>query len=257
MNSEHTITAVDSLALANQRPSLFISMNSISERLDAGRNRKRGISLPDMAPFGAVFFFLVLFHLMASRPKLPNYGIVPLEHLAAHTPITCWKGLTLDGTDGVIISLNAKNQLSFASPVFDKKVQAEIFRRVASLHRVSFTKSQIDSLETLPFLAMDVNKLPSFLNLLPAERQQILQSGKYNSLDSLQLSECIKTSQDMARENHEYGPWIYLKIDSAVKMPQVERLIAMVNAQGRNRFNLLTQSNHIDYPLNLPITRTQ
>ncbi|HEX8328349.1 MAG TPA: hypothetical protein VF629_12465 [Hymenobacter sp.] len=230
-------------------------MNSSRERLEEGRNGKRGIVLPDMAPFASIVLFVVFFYMSSSRFRGPETGIVKLEQLVAHTPTACTKGI--DGENVMVVSLNSKSQLSFAAPAFDHKTQAKIFRRVASLHQVDLTKSQIDVLETLPFLTVDVHGLPAFLNLAPFERQQMLQSGMYQSIDSLQLSECISMSREMARKNHNYGPYINLKIEPAVKMPQVEQLVALVNAQGTNRLILLTQSNHIDYPLNSPAIRTQ
>ncbi|MBF9237798.1 hypothetical protein I2I05_10365 [Hymenobacter sp. BT683] len=230
-------------------------MNSTRQRLASGRNGKRGISLPDMAPFAFVVLLVAFFYMSSSRFRQKEIGIVTLEQLVAHTPITCTKGLDSDNV--AIISLNTKKQYSFAAPAFDNKIQAEIFRRVASLHQVDFTKSQIGVLETLPFLAVDVKELPAFLNLSLFKRQELLRNGIYQSLDSLQLSECIRTSREVARENHRNGPYVNLMIESAVKMPYVDQLIALVNAQGTNRFVLLTQSNHIDYPLGLPAIQAQ
>jgi len=230
-------------------------MNSTRESPDSSRNGKRGISMPDMAPFAGVVFILSLFYMSTGRFRSLETGIVKLEQLVAHTPISCSKGI--DSNNSMIISLNTKNQLSFAVPAFDGKVQAEIFRRVASIHHVNLTKPQIDALATLPFLAVNARELPAFLNLSPVERLQMLQYGMDETLDSLQLVECIKMSRVVARQNHRYGPFVYLQIDAEVRMPQVERLIALLNAQEINRFILLTQSNHIDYPLALPTIRTQ
>ena len=220
--------------------------------------RRRGISLAAMTPLVGLFLLLVLFSLLGSHYKGQNTGIIQLEKLPATTPIVCWKGISLEGMEGTVISLNSKDQVSFALPSFDKNYLKSVILELASLHKVNFTASQKDALENLPYLAMKVQELPGFLDLTLQQQLKLPQQGIYNSLDSTQLTECIKISRTLARTMYgRYYPPIYLKIEPSVQAPRVEHLMSLLNAQGTSRFNLLTQSNGIDYPLNTPLNRTQ
>jgi biopolymer transport protein ExbD len=145
--------------------------------------------------------------------------------------------------DGAVISLNSKGQVSFALPGFDENFQKAVILQVASLHKVNLTSTQEDAFKDLPYLSMNVQELPVFLNLTSQQKLKLAQQGAYNSLDSIQLTECVKTCRLLAQTM--YGrPYLrfYLKIEPAVRAPRVERLISLLKTQGITRFSLLTKS---------------
>ncbi|HEX8658391.1 MAG TPA: hypothetical protein VF690_12685 [Hymenobacter sp.] len=198
-----------------------------------------------MAPFVSVILFVTAFYMFVGRFKTAETGIVPLERLPANNEIVCYRSLTLDGSDGVIISLDSTNHYSFSLPASERKLQTKIIKQVGLLHRIRFTGTQLISLNQLPYVPVNVQALPALLSLPAAKRLGAAQRGASSHLDSTQLAEYLRLGKEMAGRSTYYGRLpIYLKIDSSAKIPQVEQLISLLGAQGINRFNLLTQSNH-------------
>jgi hypothetical protein len=207
--------------------------------------RSRGIALPDMAPFAGLIFLLVCFYLLAGQFKQTgdgaDTGIVALEQLPA-TPFSCYKPLDPNGFGGCVISLNAANHFSFALPGTGQSFQAKVIEQVAIQHGIRFTPPQLAQIQSLPFLACDVEQLPILLTIPAREGQKLIEEGVLGHLSKKELGECIAATRKLAPKLMRWQVYFYLKVHADAKTPHFYDLTDLLQAQGINRYNLLTQA---------------
>ncbi|WP_460607572.1 hypothetical protein [Hymenobacter terrigena] len=198
-----------------------------------------------MAPFAGLFFLLVGFYMLTGHFKQTgngtDTGIVALEQLPA-IPFSCYKPLDPNGFGGCVISLNARNQFSFALPGTDQNFQSKVINQVALQHGVELTASQLTELHSLPFLAYDVEQLPVLLAVPSWERQKQIESGLFGQLSKNQLADCIAATQTLAPKILQRPVYFYLKIQANVESWQFYSLTDLLQTRGINRFNLLTKA---------------
>lgn len=197
-------------------------------------SRKRGISLPDMAPIAGVLLLFVSYF-MLGRFQNPTDEIVASERLPASSTWHC----KLTENHQIIVSLTAKNQLAFS--VTSPEVQTAVIQAVALKHHVKLNAEELTGLATLPFLRIDVKCLPTYLALPLGRRNSLSSINNLTPLSEKQLVECIKTTLLFA-ETPAHGPiYIALRIDADVKMSDVNHLTALLREQAKNHFDLVTQ----------------
>ena len=198
-----------------------------------------------MAPFAGLIFLLVCFYMLTGRFKRTgdwtNTGIITLEQLPAF-PSSCYISLDPNGAGGCVISLNTRNQFSFALPGVGQNFQAKIISHVASQHGIKFTNAQLIELQLLPFLACDVEQLPSLLAIPTWERQKLINRGAIGQLSKEQLIECIGATRTLASKLLKWPVFYYLKVHAEAKSTQFFSLTDILQGQGINRFNLLANA---------------
>jgi len=194
----------------------------------------RSVSLPDLAPFAGLIFLIVGFYALTSRFKGPELGVVPNDQLPYSVTHAC-----IPENMEAVVSLGTTNQLSFA--VTHPETQAAAIRQVASRHGITFTPAQSAELKTLSFLRTDVENLPKLLSLPMYQRNRPAELSKLSPLSEQQLLECVVAAKTSAATLTHKPVYISFKVDSEVKTPQIERLIALLQTKGINRFNLQTQ----------------
>lgn len=195
-----------------------------------------------MAPFAGLLFLLLCVCLSSGRLRKPEVGVVTTEQVPSFGGFQCGPP-----NYAAVISLNLKNQLSFSVPEIDREphhgleIQVKAIQQVAARRGIEFTPSQLATLRTLPFLALDIAQLPRFLSLSAVERSKLLNSQKLNPLTKEQLIECITAAKTSAISSVGIPLHLALKVDAEVKSPQIMHLIDLLQANGTNRFNLLLQ----------------
>lgn len=212
----------------------------------ANRQLNRRASQPDMAPFVCVLLLLVGFSTIITRFRGQETGVVTDAQLPFSSAI-CWPPDAYES----IISLNSSGQLSFAVPDFEKNLyaapsgiwsgQATIIQRVALRHGIVFTPAQTVQLQTMPFLATDVEQLPWLLSLSCSQRNEFISLGKIKPLSKKQLSECVTACKNFAANTLLRQVYFSLRIDSKTRTSQVMSLIDLLQTDGINRFNLKGQ----------------
>ena len=194
----------------------------------------RGISLPDITPFAGVLLLLVIFFLLG-RFQDPSDEAVASEHLPASSTWFC----KLSENNQAIISLTAKNQLAFS--VTAPAIQAAAIKAVALQHHVKLAPFELTQLATIPLLTIDVESLPAYLALPVGQRTSLNRPSELAPLSETKLVECVSKAKDFAK-TLALGPMnIALRIDSDVKMSAVNHLTALLQGQGTNHFDLVTQ----------------
>jgi biopolymer transport protein ExbD len=209
-------------------------MTATQARINA--NRTRGISVPTMVPFASLVLLLAGLFLLPGRIEKPEEGVVPLKRLPLLSGISC----SPDNKYGAVVSLNQRDQLSFALRD-DKKLQAAIINQVAKYHGVVLNSVQLAALEAQPFLAVDVRQLPQFLALSAPHRKASIHTGTFTSLNLTQVAECITVAQKRVALERQQPVYVSLKIDADASAARVMQLIHFLQDLGINRFNLVTQ----------------
>ncbi|MBD2767630.1 hypothetical protein IC235_06970 [Hymenobacter sp. BT664] len=223
-------------------------MSSTQARVTFGRNEKRSIALPDMAPFAGIFFLVVCFFLLTSRIKSPEIGIVSDEALPLSPGATCTKGIALGCTNSLVISCNPKNQFSLAVISYDSSsqpgalTQAGVIEKVAASHGITFTASEAAALATLPFLATKVEQISGFLKLPPYQRRQLARLGTVNTLPQEQLLECIAAAQKSAECSNK-RLLFFLRFDTEVRTGLVMHFLTLLRNKGIRHPILMVRSS--------------
>ena len=204
--------------------------------LHSSRKNKRGLSLPDMAPFAGLIFLIVVFYALSSSFKRTEFGIVSNDQLPfseirnrGKIPENCT----------AITSLDTENQLSFA--VDCPAIQSVAIQQVALQHGVNLTFSQKAELKTLPFLATAVENLPELLSLHGYQYRQVIELNSRAPLNEQQLAECLAAAKSCTKTLLHTPIYFAFKISPEVRMAHVIQLFDLHQSLGINRFTLLTQ----------------
>ncbi|UOQ96358.1 biopolymer transporter ExbD [Hymenobacter sp. 5317J-9] len=207
-------------------------MAAIKSRVTAAD--KRGISLPDIAPFSGIMLLTVGFFLLG-RFQNPTDEAVATEQLPTSSTWYC----KLPDDPRAIISLNGKKQLAFA--VTSQTIQTAAIKTVALHHHVRLTAAQLTELATLPYLDTNVESIDAYLAMPVRQRNRAYQSNTFTPLSEAELMECISAAKDASETLLHRPVYIALRITPEVKMPEVYRLTDLLQARGINRFDLATQ----------------
>ncbi|GAA4052224.1 hypothetical protein GCM10022409_43910 [Hymenobacter glaciei] len=165
----------------------------------------------------------------------PTDEVVASEHLPSSSTWHC----KLADYHQVVISLTAKNQLAFS--VTSPAIQTAAIKAVALQHHVSLTSTQLVELAKIPLLRINVESLPYYLQQPVSRRNSPSQLNKMSLLDEKELVECIGKAREFANTS-THGPMrIAVRIDSEAKMSAVNHLTALLEGQGPNRVDLVTQ----------------
>ena len=178
----------------------------------------------------------VLFWLYKYGSQLTEMGIVPNQRLPITTTIAC-KG----PTEFAVISLNEKGQFAFSVSEVSPKVQAAAIRTVAYQHGINLDAEQLTELESLPFLATDVNELPQLLSLPYNRRSQLMELAKFKPISEDQLVACAVAARQFNRELFKRPITISLRIDTEAKSGKVLQIIDKLQSQGFERMSYQNQ----------------
>lgn len=196
---------------------------------------KRGISLPDMAPFAGVIFLAVCFFALSTKFKEPRSGNVTVEELPYSKIHPCMP----ENTE-LVIGLDAAGHYSFsvASPLF----QTTAIQKVAAKQGIVFSESQLSKLNQLDYLDISVQELPVILNK-PSYEQAFHLEGKQPALSESEMLECLITSKRVVQSLAHKPSYVSLLIDAETNCARVMHLFESLQGQGFNRVNLKTQDD--------------
>ena len=199
---------------------------------------KRGISLPDIAPVAGVLLLFVSFFLLG-RFQNPADEVVASEHLPSTSTWYC----KLAENNKAIISLTAKNQLAFS--VNSPAIQTEAIKEVAIQHHIKLTASELVELAKIPLLRVNLESLPYYLKQPASKRNNLSYLNSLSQLSEEQLIECISRARNCTKAWTTAPMGIAVRIDSETRMSTVNHLTALLEGQGANRVDLVTQLEQV------------
>lgn len=190
---------------------------------------KRASAYVDMTAMTDVTFILLTFFITAAQFRAP-------EAAAIETP-TSISGIKVPDKDIMIMSLDREGKVYFG--IDDQRTRIALLDNVAQAKGIQFTDQEKKNFSLLPNIGIPLNKLKAFLSL-PAEQQaKVKQPG-------------IPTDSTGAAPTNELKEWIYnarkannnlriaVKGDNAATFPNFKNVLATLQAQNINKFNLIT-----------------
>ena len=184
-------------------------------------------ALPKMAMYAGCMMLMVLFWVYKYSSQLTEMGIVPSQKLPITNTIAC-----KDSTEFAVISLNAKGQFAFSVSEVSPNIQAAAIQAVAYQRCISLDAKQLKQLESLPFLAIDINELPRLLALPCNRRSQLVDLAKFKSISEEQIIACVVATRHFSKTVFHRPITISLRIDTEANGTIVMRLIEQLQAQG-------------------------
>lgn len=190
-------------------------------------SRRNKIANPDMGPLAGVVFTLVSFF-MATSYFAPREPIVQL-------PEDYYDGnCMMEPSSTFTITINKDNRIFFA--IGNEYYQTGIIAAVAAKYSVRFTAQQPQELQKLPYIGMDVRRLPEYLAAPRMQQYSILKSG----VPVDQLAEYIDATRG-AYSAHERKPvFCHIRADKQIRFAKFKRITNVLQQRNINRFSLDT-----------------
>lgn len=184
-----------------------------------------------------------------SRPELGWWGVVLLlmcSLFMTSAKFSVQPAIWLPGSSNIcssglnslaVFSLDEQKRMYFQA---DEELQTAVIEEVARQHGIHISAVQRQKLATLSFIGLDIQLLPQWL-AVPAQQQPhyILHGIPYS-----QLPEYVAASQRICRRQFERQAYFGLRADQRLPSGQVMRWLDLMQEQGVNRFNLVTEMEY-------------
>lgn len=132
------------------------------------------------------------------------------------------------------ITLSEDNRLFF--DVEDEPFRTMVIEQVAALHGIRFTPLQHQELHRLPYIGIDVRRLPEYFSSSQTRRYALLKTG----IPTEQLGEYIDVTRRVYIECAGQQSFCFIRADKNVSFPAVHSIIHLLQQHNINRFNLRT-----------------
>lgn len=190
---------------------------------------KRASSAVDMTAMCDVAFLLLTFFILTAQFKAQDAASI-------ETPSSI-SGIKVPDKDIMTISLDKDGKVYFG--IDNQAKRREMLDNVAAAKGISFTDQEKQKFSILPNFGVPLAQMKQFLALSPEQRNQVKQPG-------------IPTDSTGAGATNELKEWVYnsrkanndlriaIKGDNVAKFPAFKNVMATLQAQNINKFNLVT-----------------
>ncbi|WP_394805606.1 ExbD/TolR family protein [Hymenobacter tibetensis] len=186
---------------------------------------RRNLSIPEVWPLAIVV--LVLFRCCLATTSLNQ--IEPAVELPTSSGSGC-----VPNNRHYTITINKDNKLFFN--VEDEPYRSTIIEQVASLHSIRLTPLQQQELHRLPYLGMDVRRLPEYFSSSQTQRYALLKMG----IPTAQLEEYLDATRRVYRECAGKPIFCFVRADKNTPFSAIRPIIRLLQQHNINRFNLRT-----------------
>lgn len=190
---------------------------------------KRASSSVDMTAMCDVAFLLLTFFILTANFRSQDAA-------AIETP-TSISGIKVPDSDIMTIALGRDGKVYFGTD--NQQTRIATLDNVAAAKGLTFTEKEKKEFALMSNFGLPINQLKSFLNLPKEQQAKVKQPG-------------IPTDSTGAGPTNELKEWIYnsrkannnlriaLKGDNLAKFPEFKNVLATLQAQNINKFNLIT-----------------
>jgi len=184
----------------------------------------------DMTAMCDVAFLLLTFFILSAKPKTQD----PLKaQIPAATSIT-----TIPETD--FSTLLVANQKVFFN-VESGDVRKKTLELMGLKYKINFTPEEMNEFANVEYFGVDISQLKQFLALDPKDRATVPQNGiPVDTTDNNQLYDWVHSARIANTALHNKDLKIGIKGDSQEEYPEIQKVIATLQKQRVNRFNLIT-----------------
>lgn len=192
---------------------------------------KRSNTVVDMTAMCDVAFILLTFFITAANFKAEDAVAIEIPSSIS--------GIKVPENDIMIISLDQEGKVYFG--VDDQRVRLAMLDNMAQAKGMSFTEKEKKVFSLLANFGVPINQLKSFLSLPDPDRNKVRQPG-------------IPVDSTGAGASNELKDWVFnartannklriaFKGDNDATFPNFKSVLATLQAQNINKFNLITAS---------------
>lgn len=190
---------------------------------------KRKVPAMDMTAMCDVAFLLLTFFILTAQFRS--------QEAASVEPPTSISGIKVPDKDIMVISLDKEGKVYFG--IDNQTNRIAMLDNIAQEKGISFTDKEKKAFSLLASFGVPINQLKSFLSLDPEKRNQVKQPGMPVDSTGAAATNELKDWVFNARKANN-GLRIAIKGDSFTKFPNFKNVLATLQAQNINKFNLVT-----------------
>lgn len=179
----------------------------------------------DMTAMTDVAFLLLTFFMLATQFKPEEAVTIDAPSSVAEVP--------LPDKDMMTITISNDSRVFFE--LQGQQYKEELIRKVADIHKITFTPDQIKNFSLMSSFGVPLNNLGNLLNTKSTDRAKFVQAGiPCDSLNN-ELAEWIWQSRLINNQVR-----VAIKGDQDANFPVVKQVIKTLQEKKVNRFNFIT-----------------
>ena len=192
----------------------------------------------DMTPMVDLFFLLLVFFILTAtfRPEEAAPIKTPTSTSPTQIPDSHLVTVLISKDDKVFFNVDNGTDST-------EHIRAKILQAIGSQYQIKFTPKEIKKFEGLASFGLPATKLQAFLNAPDSKAREAMQVGiPIDSLDN-QLMYWIRFARTY-NNNLEFA----IKGDGDANYPAVKKVIAILQDNNVNKFNLTTDLKGVELP---------
>ena len=192
----------------------------------------------DMTPMADLFFLLLVFFILTATFRPEEAAPIDTPSSTSQTPIPDSHVVTILISKDDKVFFNVDN----GSDTIEH-LRAKILQAMGSQYQIKFTPKQIKKFVGLASFGLPAANLPAFLDAPDAKTREAMQVGiPIDSLDN-QLMYWIRFARTY-NNDLEFA----IKGDGSADYPVVKKVIAVLQDNNVNKFNLTTNLKKVELP---------
>jgi biopolymer transport protein ExbD len=192
----------------------------------------------DMTPMVDLFFLLLVFFILTATFRPEEAAPITTPKSTSTTPIPDNHLVTIEISKDDKVFFNVDNGSDST-----EHIRAKVLQAIGSNYQIKFTPKEIKKFEGLASFGLPAAKLKDFLNAPDTKSREAMQVGiPIDSLDN-QLMMWIRFARTYNNELQ-----FTLKGDGAANYPIVKKVIAVLQDNNVNKFNMTTDLKAVELP---------